>query len=199
MSNPKTESNNKQIKNKSEEETNKIVQEQRQQQEQQSQQIKEDTIATTSTMSSTKNEVTISKINDNQKIDKAFFDKRLEITDRYQQQIIKAIKATTDNYNQLQKNILNTYQSAFSKFINNASDNNKSCNFAVLEQVKVYNKINQSIIDSAINNTRTIHELLAENTEIFNKSIELGQEYYSDEIKNYFNFINNIGKSYSNQ
>ncbi len=190
MANQKTKSNNKKIKNKSEEEeTNKIIQEQLQQQEeQQSQQIKGDTIATTSTISSTKNEVTISKINDNQKIDKAFFDKRLEITNRYQQQIIKAIKATTDNYNQLQKNILNIYQSAFSKFINNASDNNKSCNFAILEQVKVYSKINQSIIDSAINNTRTIHEFLAENTEIFNKSIELGQEYYSDEIKNYFKF-----------
>jgi hypothetical protein len=188
MSNQKTKSNNKQIKNKSEEETNKIVQEQLQRKEQQSQQIKEDTIATTSTMSSTKNEVTISKINDNQKIDKAFFDKSIDITNRYQQQIIKAIKATTDNYNQLQKNILNTYQSAFSKFINDASDNNKSCNFAILEQVKVYSKINQSIIDSSINNTRTIHEFLAENTEIFNKSIELGQEYYSDEIKNYFKF-----------
>ncbi|HSF49253.1 MAG TPA: hypothetical protein VLA74_00705 [Nitrososphaeraceae archaeon] len=189
MSNQKTESNNKQIKNKREEETNKIVQEQQQEEEQQTQQIKGDTIATTSTISSTKNEVTISKINDNQKIDKTFFDKRLEITNRYQQQIIKAIKATTDNYNQLQKNILNTYQSAFSKFINNAPDNNKSCNFAVLEQVKVYSKINQSIIDSAINSTRTIHEFLAEYTEIFNKSIELGQEYYySDEIKNYFKF-----------
>jgi hypothetical protein len=194
MSNEKTKSNNKKIKIKSEEETNKIIQEQ-----QQTQQIKGDTIiATTSTISSSTNEVT-SKINDNQKINKAFFDKSIDITNRYQQQIIKAINATADNYNQLQKNMLNTYQSAFLKFINDASDNNKSYNFAVLEQVKVYSKINQSIIDSSINNTRTIHEFLAEYTEIFNKSIELGQEYYSDEIKNYFNFINNIGKSYSNQ
>lgn len=198
MSNEKTKSNNKKIKIKSEEETNKIIQEQQQEEEQQTQQIKGDTIATTSTISSSTNEVT-SKINDNQKINKAFFDKSIDITNRYQQQIIKAIKATADNYNQLQKNMLNTYQSAFSKFINDASDNNKSYNFAVLEQVKVYSKINQSIIDSSINNTRTIHEFLAEYTEIFNKSIELGQEYYSDEIKNYFNFINNIGKSYSNQ
>ena len=65
--------------------------------------------------------------------------------------------------------------------------------------MEYYNALNQSIIDSSFNNTRTIHEFLAEYTEIFNKSIELGQEYYSDEIKNYFNFINNIGKSYSNQ
>ena len=198
MSNEKTKSNNKKIKIKSEEETNKIIQEQQQEEEQQTQQIKGDTIATTSTISSSTNEVT-SKINDNQKINKAFFDKSIDITNRYQQQIIKAINATADNYNQLQKNMLNTYQSAFSKFINDTSDNNKSYNFAVLEQVKVYSKINQSIIDSSIYNTRTIHEFLAEYTEIFNKSIELAQEYYNDEIKNYFNFVNNIGKSYSNQ
>jgi hypothetical protein len=187
MSDEKTKSNNKKIKIKSEEETNKIIQEQQQEEKQQTQQIKGDTIATTSTISSSTNEVT-SKINNNQKINKAFFDKSIDITNRYQQQIIKAIKATADNYNQLQKNMLNTYQSAFSKFINDASDNNKSYNFAVLEQVKVYSKINQSIIDSSINNTRTIHEFLAEYTEIFNKSIELAQEYYNDEIKNYFNF-----------
>lgn len=46
---------------------------------------------------------------------------------------------------------------------------------AVLEQIKVFNKINQNMIDNAINNTRTIHEMLIEYIEIFNKSIELGQ------------------------
>ena len=44
------------------------------------------------------------------------------------------------------------------------------------------------MIDNAINNTRTIHELLTEYIEIFNKSIELGQELNRDGIKNYFNF-----------
>ena len=122
------------------------------------------------------------------KINKAILDKSIDITNRYQQQIIKAFKVSIDNYNQLQKNIFYTYQSAFSKFINNTSDDNKSYNFAVLEQLKVYNKINQNMIDDTINNTRTIHELLTEYIEIFNKSIELGQEYYRDGIKNYFNF-----------
>ena len=44
------------------------------------------------------------------------------------------------------------------------------------------------MIDNAINNTRTIHELFTEYIEIFNKSIELGQQCYRDGIKNYFNF-----------
>ncbi len=61
-------------------------------------------------------------------------------------------------------------------------------NIAVLEQIKVFNKINQNMIDNAINNTRTIHELLTEYIEVFNQSIELGQPYYRDGIKNYFNF-----------
>ena len=52
----------------------------------------------------------------------------------------------------------------------------------------MYNKINQNMIDSAINTTKTTHELLTEYIEIFNKLIELGQEYYSDGIKNYFKF-----------
>jgi hypothetical protein len=181
MSSQKSESDNKQIQNKSNNPS------QQQKEQQQSQQIAEHTIATTATISKTTNEDT-SIMNENQKINKAILDKSTDITNRYQQQIIKAIKVSTDNYNLLQNNIVNTYQSAFSKFINNTSDDNKSYNVTVLEQIKVFNKINQNIIDNAINNTRTIHELLTEYIEIVNKSIELGQEYYRDGIKNYFNF-----------
>ena len=201
MSSQKIESDNEQIKNKREETNNKNPSQQ-QQKEQQAQQIAGYNIATTTTttttttatISNTTNEVT-SGINENQKINKAILDKSIDITNRYQQQITKAIKVTTDNYNQLQKNILNTYQSAFSKFINDISDNNNSYNFAVLEQLKLYNKINQNMIDSAINNTRIIHEFLAEYIDTFNKSVELGQEYCSDGIKNYFNFGKKIERT----
>src|SRR5215204_2489607 len=109
MSSQKIESDNEQIKNKREETNNKNPPPQ-QQQEQQAQQMAEHTIATTPTISKTTNEVT-SGINDNQKINKAILDKSIDITNRYQQQIIKSIKATTDNYSQLQNNILNSYQS----------------------------------------------------------------------------------------
>src|SRR5918995_1857672 len=177
MSSQKIESDNEQIKNKREETTNKNPSQQ--QKEQQAPPITEHAIATTATISKTKNEVT-GGINENQKINKAILDKSIDITNRYQQQIIKSIKTTTDNYSQLQNNILNSYQSAFSKFINDASDNNKSYNFAVLEQIKLYNKINQNMLDNTINNTRTIHEFLVEYIDIFNKSIELGQEYCRD-------------------
>ena len=193
MSSQKIESDNNQIKNKREETNNKNPSQQ--QKEQQAPPITEHAIATTATISKTTNEVT-GGINENQKINKAILDKSIDITNRYQQQIIKAIKVSTDNYNQLQKNILNTYQSTFSKFINYTSDNNnKSYNFAALEQLKMYNKINQNMIDSTINTTRTTHELLTEYIEIFNKLIELGQEYYSDGIKNYFKFGKKIERT----
>ena len=51
------------------------------------------------------------------------------------------------------------------------------------------------MIDSAINTTRTTHELLTEYIEIFNKLIELGQEYHSDGIKNYFKFGKKIERT----
>jgi sugar-specific transcriptional regulator TrmB len=176
MSSQKIESNNKKIKN-IREETDRIGQ-------QQKQQIAEN-IKAISNISNTTNAVT-SNINENQKINKEILGKSIDIVNRYQQITIKTIKSTADNYNQLQNNILNTYQSVFSKFINDTSDNNNSYNFAVLEQLKLFNKINQNMIDSAINITRITHQFFGEYTETFNKSIELGQEYYSDEIKNYF-------------
>jgi hypothetical protein len=112
MSSQKIESDNEQIKNKREETNNKNPSQQ-QQKEQQAQQIAGYNIATTTTttttatISNTTNEVT-SGINENQKINKAILDKSIDITNRYQQQITKAIKAITDNYNQLQNNIQNT-------------------------------------------------------------------------------------------
>ena len=125
MSSHKIESDNKQIQNKSNNPS-------QQQKEQHAQQIAEHTIATTATISKTTNEVT-SRINENQKINKAILDKSTDIANRHHQQIIKAIKVSTDNYNLLQNNILNTYQSGFLKFINNTSDDNKSY-VEVLEQ-----------------------------------------------------------------
>jgi len=187
MSNQKIESDNEQIKN-IKEETNRIVQQQQQQQ-----QIAENTTTTTTATSNISNTTNAgsSNINENQKINKEILEKSTDIINRYQQLTIKTIKATADNYNQLQNNILNTHQSAFSKLIDDAPDN-KSYNFAVLEQLKMYIKINQNIIDSTINSTRTIHEFLGEYTETFNKSIELAQKYYSGGIKNYFNFVKKI-------
>src|SRR5215217_7070580 len=111
MSSQKIESDNEQIKN-IKEETNRIVQQQQQQQ------IAENTTTTTTATSNISNTTNAgsSNINENQKINKEILEKSIDIVNRYQQLTIKTIKATADNYNQIQKNILNTYQSAFLKF-----------------------------------------------------------------------------------
>ena len=102
MSSQKIESDNKQIKNKREETNNNPPQ---QQKELQAQQIAEHTLSTTATISKNTNEDT-SRIKENQKINKAILDKSTDITNRYQQQIIKAFKVSIDNYNLLQKYFL---------------------------------------------------------------------------------------------
>ena len=196
MSSQKIESDNNQIKNKREETNNKNPSQQ--QKEQQAQQITEHTIATTATISKTTNEVT-NRINENQKINKAILDKSIDITNRYQQQIIKAIKETTNNYNQLQKNILNTYQSTFSRFFDNASKSNWNTFLYPQQYTDAYNKTNKNVTDHTINCLRRLNEYVNGSTETFGKSIEIAQKYYNESVQNYLNFVNKIGRSYTNQ
>jgi uncharacterized protein YlaN (UPF0358 family) len=178
MSNQTIEGNNKQIRNLKEEKTERIVDLQKQQLEN----------TTTSAIPNTANEDTDS-FNEYQKINHEIIDKSIDTTNRYQQMTIHTIQSISNNYIELQNNILNIYQSAFSRFINDTF-NNKSYwnNFVIAEQTfNIYNKISQNIIDNTINNTRTIHEFIVENIETFSKSIEIAQKYYNNGIKNYFN------------
>ncbi|HJU59210.1 MAG TPA: hypothetical protein VJ583_05640 [Nitrososphaeraceae archaeon] len=145
---------------------------------------------TTSTISNIANEYN-DTFNEYQKINHEIIDKSLDTTNRYQQRAINTMQTIANNYVELQNNILNTYQSAFSKFINDTS-NNKSYwnNFVIPAQTfNIYNKINQNIIDNTINSTGTMHEFIIEYIETFNKSIEIAQKYYKNGIKNYFNLL----------
>ena len=177
MSKQTIESNTKQIKNLNEE----IIT---------GQQKKQLENTTTSTISNTANEDTGS-FNKYQKVNHEIIDKSIDTTNKYQQEIINTNQSFSNNYIELQNNLLNTYQSAFSKFINDTS-NNKSYwnNFVIPQQTfNIYNKINQNIIDNIINNTRTTHEFIVEYIETFNKSLEIAQEYYNNGIKNFFNLL----------
>jgi hypothetical protein len=188
MSNQTSENNSEQIKNIKEGELNRIVQ----QQQRQNQQVTNTPTTATSNISETTNKVNTDNINEYQEKNKEILEESIDTVNKYQQQIINTIQSISNNYIELQKNILDTYQSAFLKFIDDTTDNKKSYwnnSMIPLQTIIVYNKINQSIIDNAINNTRTIHEFILGYTETFNKSIELAQKYYSDGLKNYlFNF-----------
>ena len=63
----------------------------------------------------------------------------------------------------------------------------------------IYNKTNQTIKDNTVNATRRIIEFVLGSIETFDKSIEIAQKNYNESVQNYFNFVNKIGKSFSNQ
>jgi hypothetical protein len=75
---------------------------------------------TTSNLSNTTN-----RINDNfnvyQKTNNEILEKGIDTTNKYQQETINTIQSISNNSIELQKNILNTYQSAFSRFLNDTS------------------------------------------------------------------------------
>ncbi len=104
---------------------------------------------------------------------------------KYQEQNINTIQSISNNYGDLQKNILNTYQSVFSKFIDNIYNSKSYWNKFIYPQeyTDVYSNTNQNIKDDAINATRRINDCVFGYTETVNKSMEIAQKYYNDSVQ----------------
>jgi hypothetical protein len=111
--------------------------------------------------------------------------------------LIQFNQSQTTRY-RITKNILNTYQSAFSRFLNDTSKSYWNNYMYPERYADVYNKTSQNITDNTINANRRINDLVLGSTETFNKSIEIAQKYYNESVQNYFNFVNKIEKSYYN-
>ena len=126
-----------------------------------------------------------------------FLKKGTDTASKYQQQTINAIQSITNNYIELQKNFLNTFQSTFSKFIDDTSKSYWNNYLYPQRYTDVYNKSNQNVTDNTVNATRRINDVVLASTETFNKSIEIVQKYYNESVQNYFNFVNKIQKSYT--
>jgi hypothetical protein len=156
-----------------------------------------ETSSSSSDLSNTTKKVT-SSINEYQQTNKEIIEKSIDTTNKYQQQqqqqqqqkeTINTTQALSNNYIDLQQNLFTTFQSSFSKFID---DMFKSyCNNFIFPTTysSLFAKSNQHILDHAIKNTRTIHLFTIEYTEVFKKSLEIAQKYYSDGIKNYFDYL----------
>ena len=99
----------------------------------------------------------------------------------------------------MQKSLLETYQSAISRFLDVTSKSYRNNSTSPQKYSDIYNKTNQTIKDNTINATNKINDAVLGSTETFNKSIEIAQKYYNDSIQNYFNFLKKIEKSSSNQ
>ncbi len=110
---------------------------------------------------------------------------------------ISNIITVTTELIELQKNFLNTFQSTFSKFIDDTSKSYWNNHLYPQRYTDVYNKSNQNVNDNTVNATRRIYDVVLASTETFNKSIEIVQKYYNESVQNYFNFVNKIQKSYT--
>jgi hypothetical protein len=120
MSNQKIEkNNNKQIKN--------IKEKADRTEDQQNQQVANTTRATTSNISETTNEFTNTIDKYQQQTNKEILEKSIiDTANQYQRQAINTIQTIVNNYVELQNNILDTYKSVFSKFIDNTYNNNNN-------------------------------------------------------------------------
>ena len=188
MSSQKKE-NTKQIKNIKEETNNKIAD----QEQEQKQQIEDTPKSTISDTTTNNNKTESNNINEYQHPNKAILDNSIETTNKYQeQQTINSIQSFSDNSINLQQSIFTTFQSAYSKFINEIFKSYWNNFLFPTANLKLYSNTNQIIIDNTINTSRMLNDLLESHIETFNISIELAQKYYNNGIRNYFNFSKKV-------
>jgi hypothetical protein len=144
-------------------------------------------------------EETTNNINNNsneyQNTNRAIFDKNIDTANRYQQQTVDTVQSILNNYVELQKNIANTFQSAFSRFLDNTSKSYWN-NFQYPQRyTDTYKNTNQTITENTTNCTQRMNDFALASIESFNKVIEIAQRYYNESIQNYLEFINKVGRS----
>jgi hypothetical protein len=145
-------------------------------------------------------EQVIENINEYQEKNKEILEESIDRANKYQQESINTIQSILNNNIELQKNLLNTFNSVGLKFLDVALDNSYWNNVVYPRRyTNIYNKTNQTIKDNTVNTTRRIIEFVLGSIETFDKSIEIAQNNYNESVQNYFNFVNKIGKSFSNQ
>jgi hypothetical protein len=137
-------------------------------------------------------------INEYQQTNNAIIEKTIDTTSKYQQDTFNTVQSITTNFVELQKNLLDTYQSVISRFLGDASKSYSTNAISPQAYTDLYNKTNQTITDNTINATNRLNDAVLGSTETFNKSIEIAQKYYNDSIQNFFNFLKKIERS-SNQ
>jgi hypothetical protein len=169
-----------------------MAEQQQQQQKQQKQQIEDISKFTILDTITTNNQTESNNINDEyQNPNKANSDMSIETpTNQYQeQQTVNSIQSFSDNSINLQQNIFTTFQSAYSKFMNDTLFKSYWNNFLFpTAYLKLYYASNQILIDNTINTSKLLNDFLELYLKNFNISIEFAQKYYNDGIRNYFNF-----------
>ena len=163
--------------------------------EQQRQQYKD----TASNISQTTENIN-ENVNKFQADNKRVLENSVDTFRKYQEQINKTIQEVTQNSIELQKNILNTYQSSYAQFWDNINNNSYWKNFNIPQRYsETSDTVNKNIQNCTVNATNFLNEIAVSGIENFNKSVELTQRYYNDIVQNNFNYAQKIGRSYNRQ
>jgi hypothetical protein len=163
--------------------------------EQQRQQYKD----TASNISQTTENIN-ENVNKFQADNKRVLENSVDTFRKYQEQINKTIQEVTQNSIELQKNILNTYQSSYAQFWDNINNNSYWKNFNIPQRYsETSDTVNKNIQNCTVNATNFLNEIAVSGMENFNKSVELTQRYYNDIVQNNFNYTQKIGRSYNRQ
>jgi ABC-type transporter Mla subunit MlaD len=160
--------------------------------EQQKQQYKD----TASNLSQTTEKINES-VNKFQDDNRRVIEKNADTFGKFQEQINKTTQEISYNIIELQKNIFNTCQSSYSQFLDNISKSYWQ-NFMIPERYsETYNTLNKNIQDSTVNTTNFLNEIFVGSIENLKKSFDLTQSYYNDIVKNNFNYIQKLERSYN--
>ena len=94
------------------------------------------------------------------------------------------------------KNIIDTYNSIYSKRLDDIIYYNLNNSKIMEEYSNTCNEINQYQMDNQTNTTtRIINDIIDKNMDTFLKSIEFAQKFYFDVVQSYYNYVMKINKS----
>lgn len=104
-----------------------------------------------------------------------------------QNKIITTAKETSNNYMELQKNVINLFQSvAYFPFFNLSISSLEDFNIPE-RYFKTYNTINKNILDDTTNIANVANQVSLSGIQKIIKITELTQKYYNDIFQYYFN------------
>jgi hypothetical protein len=117
--------------------------------------------------------------------------------DNYQH-TMKTMKEIKYNFLEEHKNIITTYYSIYSNRLNKIFEYNLNNLLSMEKYSKTYSKINRNVLDTQINTTKIIDDIVVRNMDTFIKSLELVHKFYFDVLQSYSNYITMLKNSSTN-
>jgi hypothetical protein len=152
---------------------------------------------TTDNVQDTNNKIK-SQLVDYQSENRKKIQQNIHNLNQFQEEFIKSSKEFSNNYIELQKNMINVCQSSYSQMLNNVYRTYWN-NFMIPERyVDVYNKVNENRSENITNSSKIVNGALIGIAEMFNNTLELTQKFYLNAFQNYFNYVKKIEKYYNN-